>query len=446
MAELKTKIIDGRVYAKRTDLKPWDKNPRDIEDGALDQLIADIQEARKITPDGQIKPLLVTRDGIVVGGNMRMRAFARLEIDWVWVSVLETDDPVEGFKWAMRDNMAYGFYIEDKVAEVAIELGIDEATLDQLYIPSGDVQSIADIIADIPEDPEVDEDEEPEVDETYTSVRGKVYELGEHRIMCGDSTSKEDVKRLMDGKKASMIFTDPPYNVNYSGRGKKTSNTIKNDHMEQENFQAFLDDVFAAMRTGAQKGAPAYVCYASSTHREFENGLEHAGYKVRSQIIWVKPVASMGWGDYRWKHEPILYAVVDGETTQYYGDRKQYSHWEFKPDDRELLNWAKSMLTEEDEDDTTVWKISRENVMNYEHPTSKPVKLPAKAIINSSKPGEIVLDLFAGGGSTLIACEQTGRICRTMELDERYVDVVRKRYAKYIGREDDWEAATPEVK
>ena len=251
----------------------------------------------------------------------------------------------------------------------------------------------------------------------------------------------------MGGKKAAMIFTDPPYNVNYSGRGKKTSNTIKNDYMEAENFQAFLDDVFVAMKSGAKKNAPAYVCYKSSTHREFETGLENAGYKVRSQIIWVKPHASMGWGDYRWKHEPILYAVVDGEPVDYYGDRKQYTHWEFEPDDQELLNWAKSLLSEEDEDDTTVWKISRENVNSYEHPTSKPVKLPAKAILNSSKPGEIVMDLFAGGGSTLMAAEATGRICYTMELDERYVDVVRKRWwaLQNDGEIEGWEQNTPAV-
>lgn len=445
MPELKTKIVDGRIYAKRTDLTPWDKNPRDIDDANLDQLIADIQEARKITPDGQIKPLLVTKSGIVVGGNMRMRAFARLDIDWVWVSVLETDDPVEGFKWAMRDNMAYGFYIEDKVAEVAIELGIDEDTLDSLYIPAGDVKSIADIIGDIPEDPEVNEDEEPEVEDDFTSVRGKVYQLGDHRIMCGDSTSTKDVAKLMKGDLADMVFTDPPYNVDYKGAGKNTTNTIKNDKMGADEFQKFLDDVFTAMRSGMKPTAPAYVCYASREHRAFENGLEHASFEVRSQIIWVKPVAAWGFSQYRWKHEPILFAVPQDRVAPFYGDRKQYTHWEFKPTDEELLNYAKSLLTEDEEDDVTVWKIARQNVNEYEHPTSKPVKLPAKAILNSSKKGEIVLDLFAGGGSTLIACEETGRICRTMELDERYVDVVRKRYARFIGRED-WEAATPEVK
>lgn len=444
---IKTRLKDGRTYAKLADLTPWDKNPRDIKPAKLNQLIRDIEKARAITPDGQIKPVMVTRSGIVVGGNMRMRAFAKLAVTDVWVSILDTDDPKLAFEWAMRDNMAYGYYEEDKLADLAQELDIDIETLGELTIPEDQsVKTIAEIIGDIPEDPEVFEDEVPEIEETYQSKRGAVYQLGQHRLMCGDSTSEADVEKLMNGEKAVMVFTDPPYNVNYAGRGKNTSNTIKNDHMDGAKFQEFLEAVFSTMKFASKPTAPAYVCYASRTHREFENALNENGYGVCCQIIWVKLVASMGWGNYRSKHEPILYAIPDGKSVQFYGDRKQYTHWEFKPSDAELLNWAKSLLTEEEEDDTSVWKIGRENVMGYEHPTSKPVKLPAKAILNSSRAGETVLDLFAGGGSTLIACEQTGRICRTMELDERYVDVVRKRYARFIGREDDWEAATPEVK
>lgn len=167
--------------------------------------------------------------------------------------------------------------------------------------------------------------------------------------------------------------------------------------MDDAKFQEFLEAVFSTMKFASKPTAPAYVCYASRTHREFENALNENSYGVRCQIIWVKPVANMSWANYRWKHEPILYAVPDGKSVQFYGDRKQYTHWEFKPSDVELLNWAKSLLTEEEEDDTSVWKIGRENVMGYEHPTSKPVKLPAKAILNSSRTGETVLDLFAGG-------------------------------------------------
>ncbi len=399
---MKTIIRDGRVYAKRAELTPWDKNPREIEKEKLDQLVADIKDAQTITPDGQIKPLLVTKSGVVVGGNMRMQAFAILEIEWVWVNILDTDDPVEGFKWAMRDNMAYGYYLEDKVAEIAIELNLDDELLNQLEIPSGEVQTIAEIIEEIPEDPEVNEDEVPEAEENYVSRRGEVYQLGKHRLMCGDSTSEKDVAKLMNDKLADMVFTDPPYNVDYKGAGKNTRNGIKNDKMSAEKFQEFLDNVFKAMRSGMKPTAPAYVCYASREHRAFENGLEHAGFETRSQIVWVKPVATWGFSQYRWKHELILFAVPQKQVAPFYGDRKQYTHWEFKPTDAELLNWSKSMLTDEEEDDVTVWKIARQSVSQYEHPTSKPVKLPAKAILNSSRKGEIVLDLFGGGGLRLL--------------------------------------------
>ena len=396
---IKTRLKDGRTYAKFADLTPWDKNPRDIKPAKLNQLIRDIEKARAITPDGQIKPVMVTRSGIVVGGNMRMRAFAKLAVTDVWVSILDTDDPKLAFEWAMRDNMAYGYYEEDKLADLAQELDIDIETLGELTIPEDQsVKTIAEIIGDIPEDPEVFEDEVPEIEETYQSKRGAVYQLGQHRIMCGDSTSEADVEKLMAGEKAVMVFTDPPYNANYAGRGKNTSNTIKNDHMDSAKFQEFLEAVFSAMKFASKPTAPAYACCSSRTHREFENALNENDYGVRCQIIWVKPVANMSWANYRQKHEPILYAVPDGKSVQFYGDRKQYTHWEFKPSDAELLNWAKSLLTEEEEDDTSVWKIGRENVMGYEHPTSKPVKLPAKAILNSSRAGETVLDLFAGGG------------------------------------------------
>lgn len=176
---IKTRLKDGRTYAKFADLTPWDKNPRDIKPAKLNQLIRDIEKARAITPDGQIKPVMVTRSGIVVGGNMRMRAFAKLAVTDVWVSILDTDDPKLAFEWAMRDNMAYGYYEEDKLADLAQELDIDIETLGELTIPEDQsVKTIAEIIGDIPEDPEVFEDEVPEIEETYQSKRGSVYQLG----------------------------------------------------------------------------------------------------------------------------------------------------------------------------------------------------------------------------------------------------------------------------
>lgn len=444
---MKTFVKNGRTYAKRQDLLPWDRNPRKIDPIRLADLIAEIKDhqARYADSDGQFKPIVTTITGLVVGGNQRMKAYEALHIDDVWVSVVDTENPKEAFKIAMQDNMAYGYYDKQAVVDLAVELELDQTEMESLFIETGDIKTIAQIKEDIAPDPDVDEDEAPAAEDEGESKPGKIYQLGRHRLMCGDATNPADVAKLMNNETAATVFTDPPYNVDYSGRGKKTSNKIKGDKQTDANFQLFLNDAIAAMASYVRKDGGLYVCYASRTHREFENALEASNFKVKNQIIWVKPVASMGWGDYRWKHEPILYASLLGKAVAYYGDRKQYTEWTFQPSDEELLFWAKEQIRIDEEGESTVWKISRDNVNNYDHPTQKPVKLPAKAILNSTQEGEIVLDTFGGSGTTLIAAEQTGRICYMMELDVRYVDVIRKRYAKWVDAKTTWQKATPEV-
>jgi DNA modification methylase len=249
--------------------------------------------------------------------------------------------------------------------------------------------------------------------------------------MCGDSTKKEDVEKLMDGKKADMVFTDPPYNVNYSGRGKETSNKIENDNMTEKAFRDFLEAVFQNYRTILKETGGIYVCYASRTHREFEDSLNKANFEVRNQIIWVKLVASMGWGDYRWKHEPILYCHKKGGSLDFYGDRRQYTQWDEQRDDKWLLQMIKKEIKKQENGNSTVWRFGRE--FNYKHPTQKPVQMVTKAFVNSSKVGDIVTDLFLGSGSTLIATEKTNRICYGMELDPKYIDVIIQRWEDYTG-------------
>lgn len=229
-----------------------------------------------------------------------------------------------------------------------------------------------------------------------------------------------------------MVFTDPPYNVNYSGSGANTSTTIKNDNMTEEAFRALLAGAFAKYAAHIKRDGGIYVCYASRTHREFEDALNGAGFEVKQQIIWVKKVANMGWGDYRWKHEPILYAHLKGAgKVNFYGDRKQYTEWTEEPSDEELLKMLRAQVTKDEAGQSTVWRMHREQ--KYDHPTQKPVKLVAIAIRNSSKRDDIVLDLFGGSGSTLIAADQLNRTCYTMELDPRYVDVIIKRWEQSTG-------------
>jgi DNA modification methylase len=228
-----------------------------------------------------------------------------------------------------------------------------------------------------------------------------------------------------------MVFTDPPYNVNYSGRGKSTSNTIKNDNIGEAEFRTMLTAWFKSYQMALKHDGALYTCYTSRTHREFEDALNANEFEVRNQIIWVKKVASMGWGDYRWKHEPMLYCHKKDGKTEFFGDRKQYTEWTEEPSDAQLLSELRAMVKRDEAGESTVWRLHRE--MKYDHPTQKPLKLVSIAIRNSSKRDDIVLDLFGGSGSTLIASDQLNRICYTMELDPKYVDTIIKRYEKTTG-------------
>lgn len=283
-----------------------------------------------------------------------------------------------------------------------------------------------------------DEDKDDSVGELPSSARseiGDVYQLGRHRLVCGDATRSEHVAKLMDGAHADMVFTDPPYNVNYEGNGQKTSNTILNDSMDDVAFALFLSNVFKNYADVIKAGAGMYVFHSSSTQAAFERALNEAGFEVRSQLVWNKPSASMGWADYRWKHEPFFYCGIKGKEIQFYGDRAQSTVWDFQKTEAQLLNWARKQKAAELAGKTTVWTMKREPVNGYIHPTQKPVELICNALMNSSKEDDVVLDFFGGSGSLLIACQKMNRVSYTMELDPRYVDVIVARWLDYIGSE-----------
>ena len=301
----------------------------------------------------------------------------------------------------LRLNSQYGKMTKESVLEFAedIDLNFDEIALPDSVIDFTDQSGeIAETEGD---------DEVPEVEEKAVSKRGEMYELGNSILMCGDSTDAEDVARLMGGEKADMVFTDPPYNVNYSGRGEKNKlGHIKNDNMSENGFDLFCHDFFENYFNFMKPLSAIYVCHpdsASAPKIAFEKNFAEF-FKKASTIIWVKQSAGMGWQDYRAQHEPMLYGWKEGGGKhQFYGDRTE----------------------------TTVWNIKRDNAQSYVHPTQKPVALPVRAIQNSSKEQDIILDLFGGSGSTLIASEKTNRKCRTMELDPKYCDVIRRRYTKW---------------
>ena len=239
-----------------------------------------------------------------------------------------------------------------------------------------------------------DEDAVPDLPETPTSAPGDLWILGNHRLLVGDSTKPADVATLMAGEAADLVFTDPPYNVDYEGYTEKHLK-IQGDRMSDVDFKRFLEGAFRSCRTAVKPGASLYVCHSSSWQREFQNALESAGFAVRCQIIWAKNTFAWGFGRYKFRHEPIFYCHVAGQKDPWYGDKSQSTLWEEKKPSANRL-----------------------------HPTMKPVELIERALFNSSKAGDIVADLFGGSGSTLIGCERRGRKARLMEIDPKYADCI----------------------
>lgn len=247
-----------------------------------------------------------------------------------------------------------------------------------------------------------DADEVPEVKEPFVKS-GELWLLGNHRLLCGDSTKKEDVERLMNGEEADLVFTDPPYNVNYKSIDGKT---IENDSMSDEDFLSFLTSAFTNIAKVLKNGSSFYICHADLEGFNFRYAVKLAELKVRQCCIWVKNSLVMGRQDYQWRHEPILYGWKEGEAHKWYADRAQTTVWEFN-------------------------KPSR----SEEHPTMKPVELVEYGVRNSSKVGDLVFEPFCGSGSTLIACEKTSRRCFGMEIDPHYCTVILERWAKFTGED-----------
>jgi DNA modification methylase len=270
------------------------------------------------------------------------------------------------------------------------------------------------------EDPEIEEDDPPEVNETDPPISklGEIYQLGKHRIMCGSATSEDDTNLLLGEQQIDLYLTDPPYNVDYTGKTKDALK-IDNDSMDDLEFLAFLTDSHRRADEHMKKGAAFYIFHADSEGYNFRSAVKAVDWMLKQCLIWVKQTMVMGRQDYQWKHEPIIYGWKSGASHAWYTDRKQ----------------------------TTVLEFDRPQ-RNAEHPTMKPLSIVGYLIKNSTKAGDLVFDNFIGSGSTLIAAEQTERICYGMELDPRYVDVIRKRYAMLMNDNDlpeNWEELTPAI-
>ena len=379
------------------ELKPADYNPRkDLQPGDAEYE----KLKRSLTEFGYVEPVIWnSTTGHVVGGHQRLKVLEDLGHNTVDVIVVELDETREkALNIAL--NKISGEWDNDKLALLIADL--DASDFDAELTGFDDAE-IAQLIGSL------DEGEVEDDDFDFTAAleaaafveRGDIWTVGHHRLVCGDATSADDIATLMDGKRANLVLTDPPYNVAFeSGSGL----SIKNDKMDSDKFYDFLLAAFTNMAGACEKGASAYVFHADTEGLNFRRAFIEAGFYLSGCCIWVKDSLVLGRSPYQWQHEPVLFGWVKTGKHRWYADRKQ----------------------------TTIWNFAKPR-RNADHPTSKPLDLLAYPIGNSTQANAIVLDTFAGSGSTLMAAEATDRIAYCMELDEKYASVILRRYAEHTG-------------
>lgn len=377
------------------DLVPYDRNPRK-NDKAVDSVAESMDQV------GYITPIVVDENCQILAGETRCKALKKRHV--------KRDKVLQVFGLTEEQKKKYRL-LDNKVGEIAewdYELLVGE--LEGMDFDGFDF-GFDDLLAELTADTEetsggaqssaVDDDYDPVLPEEPKARRGDIYQLGRHRLMCGDSTDPADVARLMDGTAADLLLTDPPYNVNYEGG---TGLTIQNDNMEDAAFRKFLRDAFACADAVMKPGAAFYIWHADSEGYNFRGACHDIGWQVRQCLIWNKNALVLGRQDYQWKHEPCLYGWKGGASHTWLNDRKQTTVLDFDRPTRSEL-----------------------------HPTMKPIPLFDYQICNSCPAGGAVLDLFNGSGTTIMACEQNGRSAYTMELDPKYVDAAIARWEDFTG-------------
>ena len=384
---------------------PYEKNPR-VNDQAVDAIMKSIQQF------GFNSPIIVDSSGVIICGHTRYKAALRLGLTSVPVAVASELSPEQVKAYRIADNKLaelatwnYDMLIAE--IETLKDSGIDLSLLDFEIVDMNQPETL--------KEGKTDANAVPDKPQDAVSVRGEVYQLGEHRLMCGDSTSPTDMLWLMKDDLAKLYLTDPPYNVAVTCAAGKT---IQNDNMSDASFRSFLTEAFKTASVVMDENCMLYIFFASIEHVNFHLAADAAGLDIKQELYWIKSHFILGHQDYHYKCEPCMYGWKRGGHYVWYGPRQA----------------------------SNLFRYKKPNV-NKDHPTPKPVEMLVELIRNSSRRGEIVLDSFGGSGSTIIACEQTGRICRAMELDEKYCDVIRKRYAEFINGEGcDWESLTPAIK
>jgi DNA modification methylase len=389
-----------------------------VERWSIDRLIPRITNPRTHTPEqvaqvaasmkefGWTNPILVGGDNDVLAGHARLLAARQLGMTEVPVIQLGHLSEAQRRALVIADNQLAISGASWDEASLRLELAaLHEESFDLSLVGFDDEELARLLAAEEAAEGLTDEDAVPDVAETPVTMPGDRWLLGkDHILLVGDATVPADVERLMAGDSADLVFIDTPYNTDYEGYTEERL-TIQNDRMSDTDFKRFLEAVFRSCRTAIKPGASLYACHSSSWQREFQNALEAAGFEVRCQIIWAKNTFAWGFGRYKFQHEPIFYCHVAGQSDAWYGDKSQ----------------------------STLWQENKPSA-NRLHPTMKPVELVERALVNSSKAGDICGDFCAGAGSTLIACERRGRKARLIEIDPKYAQVIIVRWQQYSGQ------------
>lgn len=393
------------------------KTTTDMQLVPISKLVPYVNNARTHSPEqvmklrsslrefGFINPIIIDRDYGIIAGHGRLLAAKEegiTEVPCVFVDYLTE---AQKKAYILADNrMAMDAGWDEELLRVEIEALQGEAF--DVSLTGFDEKELADLFKDGNDSDAEDDDYDlsAALEKAAFVERGDIWTVGRHRLMCGDATSAEDVAALMDGRKANLILTDPPYGVSFKS---SSGLTIQNDSMKDEEFYHFLLASFKNMADHLEKGGAAYVFHADTEGLNFRRAFIDAGFHLAGCCIWVKDSLVLGRSDYQWQHEPVLYGFMQNGKHPWYSDRKQ----------------------------TTIWNFAKPK-RNANHPTSKPLDLLGYPIGNSTQENAIVIDTFGGSGSTLMACEQMNRTCCTMELDEKYASVILRRYVDDTGNAD----------
>ena len=410
---------------KISDLIAADYNPRVMQDSEMDKLI------NSIVAFGFVEPVIVNqhpgRENIIIGGHQRVVAAQKLGMTEVPVVYVDLDMGKEK-RLNLALNRISGSWDEEKLAQVLLSIE-NEA---ERALTGFDSVEIDDLLKGINDRRKYDFDVDKEVEQIGTpeSIPGEIYELGKHRLMCGDSTNADDIAKLVGASVVDMVFTDPPYNIGYrsTGKNKKVwAQSYGDDNYTPEQFDEFCFKAFENFKRYLKKGGVYYICSGWASWATFYQALLKLNLKLSGCIIWDKGHGGLGWSDYRHQQEMIAAGF----------------NFDFENEDEDEINEliaygfndkAKHYFAQKGKKRITdIWRINREAVQSYVHPTQKPVKLIENAIYNSTKQGDIILDLFGGSGSTLIGAEKTGRRALLCEKSPLFCDVIRKRYEKFTG-------------